>query len=409
MEDCVSPTLGSISTGSPSLPPAIRPGLTPVLLQPPVHAGIRTSPGEGIMLNGEYLHLRLHRLRDAEEFSHSFDGLCFVFPKGGHGHHANGGYAQSLAPGDVLIVRDGAGCKLTTGKGGDFVFWSFCLRPENLFPLFDGKEIALLDDVLKDFGPRKHYTSTSAVAADSHRLLAEVSPNPTLDHRGQLVRIAASILAEEFKQAHHRTGFVRAEEHIIQVFERLSSDEILSLSIDELATRFSCSRRHLNRLFHQFFGFSATALKTEMRLLRAASLLRNPNSKVITVAQQCGFNHLGLFNTTFRRRFGSTPGQWRDAGGRVELTPPALLKPPTDCSLRANGLCPWNRKVAGVDPSRFLVPAATNGNGNGNGNGFSNGGHKKKATRQNAPDKVMPIDPPLPANVIHPPDHRMSA
>ena len=200
------------------------------------------------MLNGNYLHLRLHRLRGAEEFSHKFEGLCFVFPKGGRGYHVNGAPAQPLAPGDVLIVREGAGGKLSTGKDGDFVFWCFCLRAEHLFPLFDGKEIALLQDVLADFGARKHFSSTSAVAVDAHRLITEVPPTPTLDHRGQLVRIAAAILTDEFKHTHERTGFVRAEEHVIQVFESLSSDDILNLSIEDLARKFSCSRRHLSRL-----------------------------------------------------------------------------------------------------------------------------------------------------------------
>src|SRR2546430_2401773 len=74
--------------------------------------------------------------------------------------------------------------------------------------------------------------------------------------------------------------------------------------------RFRC-RRHLNRLFHQYFGFSVAALRMEMRLLKDVSLLRDPNIKVINVAEQCGFNHLGLFNTCFKRRFGQTPGHWR--------------------------------------------------------------------------------------------------
>jgi len=69
--------------------------------------------------------------------------------------------------------------------------------------------------------------------------------------------------------------------------------------------------RHLNRLFHQYFGFSVGALRMEMRLLKAVSLLRDVNAKVINVAAQCGFNHLGLFNTCFKRRFGVTPGCWR--------------------------------------------------------------------------------------------------
>jgi hypothetical protein len=49
----------------------------------------------------------------------------------------------------------------------------------------------------------------------------------------------------------------------------------------------------------------------EMRLMKAVSLLVDPDVKIIHVAEKCGFNHLGLFNTCFRRRFGSSPGEWR--------------------------------------------------------------------------------------------------
>jgi AraC-like DNA-binding protein len=55
------------------------------------------------------------------------------------------------------------------------------------------------------------------------------------------------------------------------------------------------------------------ALRTEMRLLKAVSLLRNPATKIIYVARESGFNHLGLFHHCFKKRFGSSPGQWRKA------------------------------------------------------------------------------------------------
>jgi transcriptional regulator GlxA family with amidase domain len=98
---------------------------------------------------------------------------------------------------------------------------------------------------------------------------------------------------------------------MVQVFEKLSASELINLSVGELADRFSCSRRHLNRLFHQHFGVSVAALRMEMRMLKAISLLRDADVKIINVAEQCGFNHLGLFNTCFKRRFGTSPGQWR--------------------------------------------------------------------------------------------------
>jgi AraC-like DNA-binding protein len=155
-----------------------------------------------------------------------------------------------------------------------------------------------------------------------------------------LLRIIADILDGEFKSLQSgRTGFVRIEDHMLQVFEKLTSSDLLTLSADELAAKFGCSRRHLNRLFHHHFGLSIASLRMELRMLRAVCLLQNPNAKVINVAEQCGFNHLGLFNTCFKRRFGSSPGQWRS--GSVKLPDKAVVEPDDSaCPFQTNGLCP---------------------------------------------------------------------
>jgi AraC-like DNA-binding protein len=96
-----------------------------------------------------------------------------------------------------------------------------------------------------------------------------------------------------------------------RVFQSLSETDFLSLSVPELAARFGCSRRHLTRLFHQFFGSSIAEFRMELRLMKVASLLRNPNVKIINIAEQCGFNQLGHFNSCFKRRFGVSPARWR--------------------------------------------------------------------------------------------------
>jgi AraC-like DNA-binding protein len=156
-----------------------------------------------------------------------------------------------------------------------------------------------------------------------------------------LLRVAAAILNGEFRAAHHqRVGLGQVEERIIRVFEELSVDQLLGLSIEELAARFGCSRRHLNRLFHHYFGFSVGALRMEMRLLKAVSLLRDVNAKVINVAAQCGFNHLGLFNTCFKRRFGVSPGCWRKQAALEKSRPATVPGEDSACPLQAKGLCP---------------------------------------------------------------------
>ena len=274
------------------------------------------------MLSEDHLILRLIRLQSPAEWKPKRAGLAFLFFKGGHGKHAVGSTLHRVGQGDVLVLSDGTAGKLSAPHGGEIVFWQYSLNLEHLFPLFAGNEISMLQNVVGGLNGSKLLPASTPVAVQCHRLIEEIPPQVNLDHRSQLLRVTAVILSEEFKTAQqHRPGFVRVEEHMVQVFEKLSSEELLSLSVGELASRFGCSRRHLNRLFHQYFGFSVAALRMEMRLLKALSLLRDPDAKIIRVAEQCGFNHLGLFNTCFKRRFGASPGLWRKTTAQTQSLP----------------------------------------------------------------------------------------
>ena len=177
-----------------------------------------------------------------------------------------------------------------------------------------------------------------------------------------MLRAAAAILTEEFKTTRtQRAGSASVEQRMVEVFEQLSVDQLLSLSVGELAVKFGCSRRHLNRLFHQFFGYSVAALRMEMRLLKAISLLRDTSGKIINVAEQCGFNHLGLFNTCFKRRFGVSPGEWRKQSARGEHQAANRRGEETGCPLHPKGLCPMAGKpdsLAALTPKSAPVRKA---------------------------------------------------
>jgi AraC-like DNA-binding protein len=309
----------------------------------------------------------LVRLKSTEGWTGKREEFSFLFFKGGVGKYTAGPMAQRLAAGDVAVVNGGDNGKLLVLNGEDVLFWWFSLCVEHMFPLFAGNEISLLQNVTDGLKQLKLYPAASPLAKECHRLIANVPPQFNLDHRSQLLRVAAAILTEEFRTARGaRSGFVRIEDHLIQVFEQLPADELLHLSVGELAAKFRCSRRHLNRLFHHYFGFSVAALRMEMRLLKASSLLRNPDAKVINVAGQCGFNHLGLFNTCFKRRFGFSPGQWRKASLEKDKQESVKGK---ECPLQTSGLCPIALRapkpativaapVAHPEPSR-TVPNST--------------------------------------------------
>jgi AraC-like DNA-binding protein len=275
-----------------------------------------------------YLTLQVIRLKRFEAWRTEGPGFCFVLVKGGDGAYGSRSGAQRLSTGDVLVLNSADGGKFAV-TSDELVFWSFSVCLEHLFPLFASHEICLLQDTTENLKGPRLYPASSELAQECHRLVASAPPHGNVDHRSQMLRVAAAVLSAEFKNARtKRPGFVRMEDHMMQVFEKLSTAEMLTLSVSDMAHKFSCSRRHLNRLFHQHFGCSVASLRMEMRLVKALSLLRDPDVKIINVAEQCGFNHLGLFNTCFKKRFGNTPGLWRKGASNENPSPSGVAPDP---------------------------------------------------------------------------------
>jgi AraC-like DNA-binding protein len=309
------------------------------------------------MLAHDYFTLKLVKLNSAGDWSFKQEGLCILLAKGGAGRFGSGPATQRLAAGDVLVVNGAAQVRLNPLENGEMIFWCFSLRLDQLYPLFTGGEISLLEGVADSFSQPRHFPATRPLAKQCHRLVEEISPEFNLDHRSQLLRVASLILTEEFKTLREQhAGSLGVEAHLIQTFERLSTDELLTISVGDLAAKFSCSRRHLNRLFHQYFGFSVASLRMEMRLLKAVSLLRNATAKVINVAEQCGFNHLGLFNTCFKRRFGVSPGQWRKEAAKGPTAPASAVPQSFACPMQSKGLCPLTAPAGALRSGPAIVP-----------------------------------------------------
>jgi len=293
-------------------------------------------------LSNDYLTVKLRRLKGVEVMELAGRGLLFVILKGGAGVCECGRQEHRLESGDVLVVESASGGKINVRGGGEVVFWFFLAEFEHMFPLFSGREICLLRNVAAGFESGRVYPGSSSLARQCLKLVEEVPVQFSLDHRSHVLRIISTILSTEFKAVQPKLSDVGpARDHILQIFERLQANELLTLSVGELAKKFNCSRRHLNRLFHQHFGLSVAALRMEMRLLKAVSLLVDPDAKIIHVAEKCGFNHLGLFNTCFKKRFGTSPSQWRKDGSNGELPNGEPEKGHPSCPMHANGMCPW--------------------------------------------------------------------
>ena len=92
------------------------------------------------------------------------------------------------------------------------------------------------------------------------------------------------------------------------------------LDVKTLARAAKLSPAHFSREFKRAFGDSPHQYLLNRRLERAAALLRTTDRSIADVCFTVGLRSVGSFTTTFGKRFGMTPTEYRAAH------PPAMTR-----------------------------------------------------------------------------------
>lgn len=83
------------------------------------------------------------------------------------------------------------------------------------------------------------------------------------------------------------------------------------LAIEQVAGYAGVSRSHLFRIFKRETGLSPQEYLLQIRLNRAAELLKKPGLRVMEAMYSCGFSDPAHFSRQFKRRFGAPPSVYR--------------------------------------------------------------------------------------------------
>lgn len=242
----------------------------------------------------------------------------------GAGYCLQAGTARELNPGDMVVVGAHAAAVFRASQLGVLKLEFFHVLPQCLNGLLTVVEWQQLEDASSQTARCLLFFAASEPAAQRFTRLAAQPQRDGLAARSALLQLWAASITSLMPAASAAALASNLRERFRQFVGKMSEAELAVRSLTQLAGELHCSERHFSRLFREEFHISLRARQTELRLQRARQLLVESDAKIINVAYESGYRHLGLFNSMFKKRFGVTPSQWRQQNPLA--SPPGPIK-----------------------------------------------------------------------------------
>lgn len=99
-----------------------------------------------------------------------------------------------------------------------------------------------------------------------------------------------------------------AQERVEQVMALLKQNLAEPPPLEELGKKIGCSHFYLSRIFSSQTGQTITQYLRQLRMEKAAELLKSREYNVTEVATEVGYNSLSHFSAAFQEAFGCCPG-----------------------------------------------------------------------------------------------------
>jgi AraC-like DNA-binding protein len=268
-------------------------------------ASTRPLPGLDI-LSVASSGLRVRRSKTQIDPEHIYLNINLA----GSRHVSQQGREAVSAEGEAMFIAGGAAVDMTIAPGSRFMTLKM--------------EVASIEPLVPDYGdrliqpiPRKsealQLLSGYLGTLDRTEMLA--APNLqriVATHVHDLAALTLGAARDGADQARGRSaGTARLQAIKADVASNLGGD----VSVDAIARRHHVTPRSVQMAF-EAEGMTFTDFVLGQRLARAHRMLCDPlraGQKISTIAFDAGFGDLSYFNRVFRRRFGATPSEMRQA------------------------------------------------------------------------------------------------
>lgn len=218
---------------------------------------------------------------------------------------------RELQKGDVLVIGPSVDGVLRASQLSRGSLHFFCFQPEHLMGLMSVSERLSLNR-FAETNQTRIISAGDLTAQEFGRLTDSNFKRRSFFYRCRLLHLVAMIFGHtEPSSAEARTNVATAWLRFEELIARIPDTDLLNYSSAKLAEMCGCSLRHFRRMFHQHYKTSIRAKQTEMRLEKARHLLAETDQRILSIARESGYRHMGFFNTMFKRKFGVTPSEWR--------------------------------------------------------------------------------------------------
>lgn len=151
------------------------------------------------------------------------------------------------------------------------------------------------------------------------KLLSKEMYNKKPGYISAVQSLSSMILIEVFRAIDEDTTWLFPKTELkFRGYERTQIDEFFrrkyflpDVKIEDFAKDMRLSTRQVNRIMYKMFGISFSQRLKEMRLHRAAFLLKYTDKMVTDISLECGFKSYSNFYTCFQKEYGITPTEYR--------------------------------------------------------------------------------------------------
>jgi len=262
-----------------------------------------------------HLTLKTISILSGEEWTPKAYGWSFVRVQNGNAYWLQEQSSIELEAGTTLLMAENVRGGIRASQLCDVSVCHFHVIPARLTGLIASGE----QDFFKQAALRGEFDLQVFPAGHpvSIKLMDAIQNPAGLPHRLALLQVFIEAFGKELKPEPPHKDSADAKERLRIFLRDNPPDTLLEISFSELAKTTHCTPRHLSRIFCELTGMSFRDKRAEIRLARASELLATSKSKVVEVALESGYKSLSLFNLMFTRRFGTSPGRWRQKN-RIE-------------------------------------------------------------------------------------------